>query len=122
MKSNRRKAFFPSVLFALCVSAQSTAYTATPETTILTPEPSHYSEKVNAKLGRGIENFFVGWMEFPHQIKKTNKEGGALQASTLGVGKGLVFTLARMGVGVYEIFTFPFAQDPIMDSMEEWEQ
>ena len=84
-------------------------------------ENSAYSERIGDKLGRGLENLFVFWLEIPHAIMKTGKENGWAQGSTVGVGKGLAFAVARLGVGAYELVTFPYPQDPILHPTEDWE-
>ena len=80
-----------------------------------------YSERIADKLGRGIENLFVGWLEIPYEIGKVSKEKGVWQGSTVGVGKGIGYTVGRMVTGVYEIVTFPYPQEPIFSLMDSWE-
>lgn len=80
-----------------------------------------YSQRIADKLGRGVENAFVGWLELPHQIVKTTREKNIGQGMTVGFGKGLFYTVERMGVGVYEVLTFPYPQKPIMPPTETWE-
>ena len=44
----------------------------------------------------GIETFFIGMM------------------------KGIVRTVVRSGVGIYEMITFRYPQGPILEEMDEW--
>ena len=60
------------------------------------------------KLGRGLGNVFFGVFEIvnqPAQMAKTQRWPIALFG---GVPKGIVYAIARTGVGIYEVFTFPF--------------
>ena len=60
------------------------------------------------KLVRGLANVCLGFLEIPRNIHNTTQEDSVLAGWTVGVGKGLGYTLLRMGVGVYEVVTFPF--------------
>ena len=62
------------------------------------------------KLGRGISNFneIVRWGEFRRSVEQTALNEGADAAYTTGVIKGFNKTMARTGVGIYEIVTCPF--------------
>lgn len=65
------------------------------------------------KLGRGLSNCLTFPIEIPNQISKTNNNDGPMAAFTYGVVKGLIMSLFRAVVGVYEIGTFPI---PFPDS------
>jgi len=58
------------------------------------------------KLGRGVANALLGWLEVPLNIHKrytpTDTGGSMLTGAVVGVFKGLV----RTGTGVYETATF----------------
>lgn len=60
------------------------------------------------KLSRGIANLAFGLCELPIAIKETNDTEGTVAATTLGVLAGLVASLRRTSVGLYETVTFPF--------------
>jgi len=60
------------------------------------------------KLVRGLANVFLGFIEIPRNIHNTTEEESLLAGWTVGVGKGLGYTVMRMAVGVYEVVTFPF--------------
>jgi len=60
------------------------------------------------KLVRGLANVCLGFLEIPRNIHNTTQEESLLAGWTVGVGKGLGYTVMRMGVGVYEVITFPF--------------
>ncbi len=71
------------------------------------------------KLGRGVANTFLGFLELPQNIVDSAEDEGAIAAMTYGVAKGLAMTALRTGVGVYELVTFlvPLPSDyaPILE-------
>jgi putative exosortase-associated protein (TIGR04073 family) len=67
-------------------------------------QPNHHAGR---KLARGLSNVLFGVVEVPNQVMQTNYRHGGAAAATLGVGKGFGRWLMRMGVGVFEIVTFP---------------
>ena len=60
------------------------------------------------KLGRGISNVAFGVFEVPIQMHKVTNRAGGIAGLTYGTLRGVAFFLARVGVGVTEIVTFPF--------------
>jgi putative exosortase-associated protein (TIGR04073 family) len=62
------------------------------------------------KLGRGISNVteIARMGELRRSMEQTALWDGTQQAYTTGVIRGMNRTLARTGVGLYEIITFPF--------------
>lgn len=62
------------------------------------------------KLGRGISNVkeIVRGGEIRRSMEQTALWEGTDKAYTTGVIRGMNRTLARTGVGLYEIITFPF--------------
>ncbi len=60
------------------------------------------------KLVRGLANVCLGFIEIPRNIHNTTQEDSLLAGWTVGMGKGLGYTVMRMGVGIYEVLTFPF--------------
>jgi putative exosortase-associated protein (TIGR04073 family) len=59
------------------------------------------------KLGRGLSNCLTFPIEIPNQISKTNDSDGPMAALTYGAVKGIVMGIFRLGVGAYEVVTFP---------------
>ena len=66
-----------------------------------------YEDNPARKLGRGVSNVVVGVLEVPIKIADVNKEDGGIAAVTYGTFLGLAHFVARVGVGVVEIATFP---------------
>ena len=62
------------------------------------------------KLGRGIRNTceVARLGELRYSMEQTAVWDSAPEAATTGVVKGVNLSLARTGIGLYEIITFPF--------------
>ncbi|MDP3723741.1 MAG: exosortase system-associated protein, TIGR04073 family [Candidatus Omnitrophota bacterium] len=78
------------------------------------------------KLVRGAANLFLGVLEVPRNIHNvTQAENSVLQGWTIGLGKGVGYTVLRMVVGAYEIVTFPFPipeeYRPVIEPEFVWE-
>ncbi len=68
------------------------------------------------KLGRGMNNIYepIRLAEMRRSIEQTSYENPATANYNTGVIRGLNRTLARTGVGIYEIITAPFPPyDPV---------
>lgn len=61
------------------------------------------------KLGRGLSNLVFGIAELPVTIAKVNTREGNSAAAGYGVVRGLGRSGMRMGSGLFEFLTFPFA-------------
>src|SRR5262245_34267838 len=61
------------------------------------------------KLGRGLSNMseIVRGGEMQRSIEQTGLWDGPSVAHTTGVTRGLTRTMARTGIGIYEVVTFP---------------
>ncbi len=71
------------------------------------------------KLGRGLNNFYeiVRAGEMRRSIEQTALWQSQDQAFTTGVVRGFNRTMARTGIGLYEIITFPIpSYEPIATS------
>jgi putative exosortase-associated protein (TIGR04073 family) len=72
--------------------------------------------KTEAKLGRGMRNMteVVRWGEMQRSVEQTALFDGPDMAYTTGVIRGFNKTMARTGVGIYEVVTAPFPPyDPV---------
>lgn len=80
-------------------------------TVAVLPAPAYAQstlDKSVRKLGRGLVNFFTGWIEFPMQLSAGMSETGGVEGFFLGLGKGVVWTVLREGAGAYDTVTFIF--------------
>ncbi|UCC94657.1 MAG: exosortase system-associated protein, TIGR04073 family [Candidatus Omnitrophota bacterium] len=85
-----------------------------------------YNDNAASKLGRGLANGLVGWLELPRQVYISSKEYDALTGIAFGTVKGAFCALLRTGAGFFEILTFPFPpyDKPILEPefvFEDWE-
>ncbi len=71
------------------------------------------------KLGRGITNVAFSVLEIPMKWSEVSSEKGALAGLTYGTLKGVCYTIARIGVGVVDIITFPFPLPDCPDDLED---
>ncbi|MEE8311704.1 MAG: exosortase system-associated protein, TIGR04073 family [Candidatus Binatia bacterium] len=77
------------------------------------------------KLGRGAAGVGLGVLEIPGNMYQTGSTDGALAGATLGLGLGVGKFVARELVGIYELFSAPFAVpagfQPILAPEFPWE-
>lgn len=69
-----------------------------------------YMYGVGTKFGRGLENVATSFAEIPCTIHKDMKDQGGMGFFS-GFGKGTLFMLRRMLVGVAEVGTFFIPMD-----------
>ena len=72
--------------------------------------------KTEQKLGRGVRNAleFARFGEMRRSVEQTALFEGPQKAYSTGIVKGFNRTMARTGVGIYEIVTCPFPPyDPV---------
>lgn len=60
------------------------------------------------KLGRGLSNAVFGWAELPVTVATINEREGNSAAAGYGMVRGIGRSFVRFGVGLYEVFLFPF--------------
>jgi len=62
------------------------------------------------KLGRGVTNVseLARWSEMSRSIEQSALFGAPDQGTATGMIRGMNRTLARAGIGLYEMITFPF--------------
>jgi len=71
------------------------------------------------KLGRGITNVseLARWGEMSRSIEQSALFGAPGQGTAVGMVAGAHKSLARAGIGIYEMLTFPFPPyDPVATS------
>ncbi len=66
------------------------------------------------KLGRGISNIVFSPVEIVNSVYTVQRNDGEVAAVTYGVLQGLTRTVARIGIGAYEVVTFPVGRRPII--------
>jgi len=78
--------------------------------------PAAHANDPMTKLGRGIANTLTGVVEIPKKVEEVSEEENFFTGMTTGLAKGVGAAIARMGAGLYDIFTFPFAVPENYDS------
>ena len=78
------------------------------------------------KLGRGVSNALLGWLEIPLNVDKRYSTHDTVGSSLTGAGIGIVKGVVRTGVGVYETVTFflPYPEHyaPILPTLEYFQK
>ena len=103
-----KKVFFLMLAFILMFS-------------LLSPQAFCGQDNPATKLGRGLANFFTGWLEIPAEIGRQLQKKGEVAAAFVGPVLGLCKAVGRTAVGVYETVTFPFPVPPGYKSVLEQE-
>ena len=88
--------------FATCMLVTSSSFAD-----IQSP-PGGKQNRIN-KLSRAVSNILYGINEIPSTWSRVNKDQGSIHAASHVMVKGGYRTLIRVGYGVYEFATFPFA-------------
>ena len=96
------KKLFLAVLFILATS-QGWAYQQTPSDFSRT-DPAIGASR---KLGRGLSNAGLGWLELFKGMQSVGEEKGFWAGATWGPLYGAVNAIKRTGIGVAEAVTFP---------------
>jgi putative exosortase-associated protein (TIGR04073 family) len=92
---------------ALLSIALVSLFSATAFADIQDPPVNDYGP--TRKLSRGVANLMWGWTELVYQPNVIQEREGNVAAWTYGPIRGVGRTFFRMGAGVWEIVSFPFA-------------
>lgn len=79
------------------------------------------------KLTRGVANIVTSPVEIVRNVYAESQYENVAYGMTIGLGKGVVQTILRLGAGVVETLTFPFNfpdefKDPIIEPEYVWEE
>ena len=75
-----------------------------------TANPAYASDDTpTRKLGRGIANISFCFLEIPRSWREIKAEHGEMAGLTWGTLVGTKNAAIRIGVGAYEVLTFPYA-------------
>jgi len=81
-----------TLILGVCLASASAAYAA---------------DNPGSKLGRGLTNIVASPLEYVVQTAALAKDHDSLTAIFGGLANGTWFMLQRIGVGHYEVVTFP---------------
>ena len=78
-----------------------------------------YGSGVTRKLGRGVANTGLGWVELFKGVQDVGGESGFWAGATWGPIYGTLNAVRRTAVGVYETATFPISNkgrfEPVLE-------
>jgi putative exosortase-associated protein (TIGR04073 family) len=107
MKQNRWVVIGVLAFFGIALTSQP-VFAADESDDSEVVEDLDYRARSARKLGRGLSNTALGWIELPTGIHDMGKKHGAGAAATWGLLYGAGRAIQRTALGVYEVFTFPF--------------
>jgi putative exosortase-associated protein (TIGR04073 family) len=73
-----------------------------------------HADPYTSKFGRGISNFLFGFFEIPQTMLNVEHQSGPFAGITVGFLKGFRNFICREFVGLYEMMTFFYPQDPFI--------
>jgi putative exosortase-associated protein (TIGR04073 family) len=83
-------------------------------------------QEMSAKLWRGVVNVATGWGEIPRQMIVSGADRGWWAVLPVGVPAGVIMTVGRTGVGVFEtvFFYVPIddTYDPVLEPAFVWQR
>lgn len=78
-----------------------------------------YTEDVAQKFSRGVGNVIYSPLEIPLQVSNEINSDDYVYAIPKGTFRGLMYGIGRLGVGAYEVVTFPVPQKPIIANFNQ---
>lgn len=81
----------------------------------------NYGHDVGMKLGSGLSNLALGWVEFPKNMINTTNETNVIFGLSGGFLKGGLHTLGRIASGLVDVITFPLPTQPITNPNFVWQ-
>jgi len=79
-----------------------------------------YATDSGAKFTRGLANTTTGWGEIPKNIVNESRKHDAGTGLVYGSAKGVVHTVGRTAVGVFDLVTFFAPTDEAVHSTYVW--
>lgn len=101
-----RPIFIKMILVAIAFNLSLTSVQAEPYVSAIDKSRSEYPTGVSRKLGRGLSNTGMGWIEIFKGAQKVSDENGYWAGATWGPIYGLVNAAKRTGAGIFETATF----------------
>ena len=91
-----------SLVFVVLMLVSAVSFAETPEV----ETAGDYAIAMGTKIGRGLENVVTSPAEIPCTMSSDMSKGNSFAGFFTGFGKGTVFFLRRILVGVTEVGTF----------------
>jgi putative exosortase-associated protein (TIGR04073 family) len=80
-----------------------------------------YGATTTLKLGSGLSNLTMGWLEIPKNMINTSNQTNVLLGISGGLLKGLLHTIGRTLTGAVDFLTFPLPTQPIAHPTFVWQ-
>jgi putative exosortase-associated protein (TIGR04073 family) len=113
---DKHGAFFTAMFIALTICAPSSAYY---DVAPMDRSREDYGSGATRKLGRGVANTGLGWMEVFKGVQDVGQQSGFWAGATWGPIYGTLNAVRRTAVGVYETATFPISNqgrfEPVLE-------
>jgi putative exosortase-associated protein (TIGR04073 family) len=113
------KAWAGTVVLMAVALAMSVPAAAFYDVTPMDRSREDYGAGATRKLGRGVANAGLGWMELFKGVQDVGEENGFWAGATWGPIYGTLNAVRRTAVGVYETATFPIAShghfEPVLE-------
>ncbi|WP_367025252.1 exosortase system-associated protein, TIGR04073 family [Methylococcus sp. ANG] len=81
-----------------------------------------YGTTTTLKLGSGLSNLTLGWLEIPKNMINTSNQTNVLFGISGGLFKGLLHTVGRTLTGAVDFLTFPVPTEPIAHPEFVWQK
>ncbi|MDD5033578.1 MAG: exosortase system-associated protein, TIGR04073 family [Methylococcaceae bacterium] len=76
---------------------------------------------MGTKLGAGLSNIFLGFIEMPKNVINTSNEANVALGISGGVIKGGLHTVGRVLAGTLDVLSFPLPTESILAPQYVWE-
>ncbi|AAU91439.1 exosortase system-associated protein, TIGR04073 family [Methylococcus capsulatus] len=101
----------PALLALLCLGAA-----------VPSAQADDYGTTTTLKLGSGLSNLTLGWLEIPKNMINTSNQINVLFGISGGLLKGLLHTAGRTLTGAVDFLTFPVPTQPIAHPEFVWQK
>lgn len=81
-----------------------------------------YGATTSLKLGSGLSNIAMSWLEVPKNMINTSNQTNVLFGISGGLLKGMLHMVGRMLTGAVDFVTFPVPTQPIAHPTFVWER
>ncbi|MDD2767598.1 MAG: exosortase system-associated protein, TIGR04073 family [Methylococcus sp.] len=81
-----------------------------------------YGSTASLKLGSGLSNLTLGWLEVPKNMINTSNQTNVLFGISGGLLKGMLHMVGRTLTGAVDFITFPVPTQPIAHPEFVWQK